>query len=255
MVLALQERMENVAIYNPYWGFVEQFLSNTRFLKRDVDKYNGILKVITCLNGFNRKLHVDDDGNKTLFTTNDDVSIFLDLLERYYESITVNLSPAASDLLEELRKNSDLWGLNDEGMTVNKYVEESDTKISKRSIRQYFRELNDQGLVTVIKKDQRSNVYVLNKSSDIMMNRDFKLDDLDIEILKFNYDIDDFSIYEGSTFLDTPLGDISSNPNPPLWNRYLLEARQRRGDAVQQSIKGVVDGKFDIDLDEEFDGF
>jgi hypothetical protein len=255
MVLALRERMKEVEIYNPYWSFIEQFLSSTRFIKRDVDKYDGILRVITCLNGYNREIYQDKDGNKTLFTTKDDISIFMDLLERYYESITVNLSPAASDLLDDLRKHEDLWELNGDGMTINEYIENSETKLSKQSIRQYFRELNNQSLVKVINKVQNSNVYVLSDMDESLMKREVELNDLDVRVLEFNYNINDLSIYEGGVPLDTPLGNVLSNPNAPLWNRYLPEAVQKGAGIGKQRTLALTDEDVDIDLDEEFDGF
>lgn len=219
MVLALRERMDDVEIYNPYWGFMEKFLSDTRFLKRDVDKYDGILRVITCINGYNRKLH-EINSNKTLFTTKEDILLFMDLLERYYESITINLSPGASDLLDDLRQHFEDWHIDDDGITVNDYIDKSGTKVSKRSLRQYFSELNSQNLVQVVDNVRRANIYKLVTNSENLMDTDIVLTDLDVKVLEFNYELVTLESYEFG--VPTPsLGSCLDGSKQPLWNRYL----------------------------------
>ena len=98
MVLALRDRMEKIDIENPYTSFIEDFLNGSKFLKRDVDKYDGILRVITAINGYNREL-IDN----TLFTTKNDIRYFIRLLQNYQESINKNLSPPAEKTLKDLR--------------------------------------------------------------------------------------------------------------------------------------------------------
>jgi hypothetical protein len=233
MVLALRHRMEDVEIYNPYWSFIETFLKDTKFLKRDVDKYDGILRVITCLNGYNRDLHLVGE-NKTLFTTKEDIMLFMDLLERYYESITINLSPGASDLLDDLRTNDDKWGVSEEGISVNDYLDKSGSKISKRSLRQYFSELNGEGLVKVVDNVRRANVYSLVNNSESLMKKDIILTPLDVKVLKFNYNIEDVRCYEGGSYLPLTFTD---DANQPLWNDYLEIGDDLNGDASSRRVK------------------
>jgi len=247
MVLALRHRMEDVTIYNPYWSFIERFLNESKYLKRDVDKYDGILRVITCINGYNRELY-EKDGHKTLFTTKEDIMLFLDLLKRYYEAITINLSPGASDLLDDLREHDDKWDVSMDGITANDYIEESGTKISKRSVQQYFGELNRAGLIKVIDNVRRSNVYALVNNTEIPMQEDIFLTDLDLQILKFNYGLEGLALYEGIGTLYTPLDDIKNYPNRPLWNRFLPKYNEFERDAQSCAVSGEIE---DLNLDDE----
>lgn len=240
MVLALRHRMENVNIYNPYWGFIDTFLDKTKYFKRDLDKYDGILRVITCINGYNRKLH-EHDGYKTLFTTKEDITIFTDLLERYYESININLSPGASDILDILRKHDDQWNLYDKGTSVNEFIdicENEDIKVSmaKRSVQRYFSELNTAGLLKVIDKVSRSNVYVLNTTIDVKLDRTIELSKEDIEILEFNYGIDNLDDYEVDVSEYVPINSCRDKIQP-FWNKFLPEHAQRRRQSSSSDFK------------------
>lgn len=145
MLLALRDRMETIRIENPYGDFLDVYLADSKYFKRDVDKFKGILKIVTAINGYKRP-RVDN----TLFTTKEDIKIFIDILQRYRESITANLTPGASDLLQELRDNAEQWDLYEDGISVNDYMYKSRNNLAKNSARRYFSELNAASYLKVI---------------------------------------------------------------------------------------------------------
>lgn len=166
VVELLRERMETVIINNPYTESVIKFLGESEYFKRDFDKYNGILKTITAINGFNRQTF-EIDGQEILYTSLNDIKLFMSLLKTYHESISVNISPKSAEVLDDLRGNVDDWILNNKisemgTFTVNDYVELSNTHLSKRSIQTYFGELNRTGFIKNVGREGRANVYQLS---------------------------------------------------------------------------------------------
>lgn len=166
VVELLRERMETVIINNPYTESVIKFLGESEYFKRDFDKYNGILKTITAINGFNRQTF-EIDGQEILYTSLNDIKLFMSLLKTYHESISVNISPKSAEVLDDLRGNVDEWILNNKisemgTFTVNDYVELSNTHLSKRSIQTYFGELNRTGFIKNVGREGRANVYQLS---------------------------------------------------------------------------------------------
>lgn len=217
MVIALRQRMQHTEIINPYHEFIDTFLGSSKFFKRDVDKYNGILRVITAINGFNREL-----VNGVLFTTAEDIKLFLELLERYHESITANLSPNAADIIREMRENADKWGLyEEEGFTVNDYMAFSNYQIAKRSFQQYFSELNANNMVKVVGKEGRQSLYQLADTSFHTDSIEIKMSAFDQKMLEYNYGIDCDKLRNlGGTH--TP-GKISDVHDAPIWDDLLPE--------------------------------
>lgn len=177
MVQLIRDKMENITIINPYTKDIIDFLGESEYFKRDFDKYNGILKTITAFNVFGRGLF-DLDGEQILFTSLNDIKIFKSLLMTYHDSISVNISPKSSEILKDLRDNLKTWKGNDYvesllGITINEYLELSTVKLSKRSIRRYFSELNDAGFLKVTGQKGRANIYDLSEKDiqeDIMSN-------------------------------------------------------------------------------------
>lgn len=222
MVYALKMRMEGVSIDNPYATFILKYLNESKYFKRDVDKFDGILRIITAINGFKRPLHYRDDGTSVLFTTKDDIMIFIDLLSRYHESITKNLSPASSDLLRELREKAEEWDLYETGMTVNDYMFKSGSTLSKRSVQNYFSELNSMGSIKVIDKENRQNVYALVDTDSNNHKDNILLSDMDIKVLEYNYGINNISSYEHPTYVP---GEILHDANETFWNGFLPETQ------------------------------
>ncbi len=190
MVYALREKVEEITIINPYTSSIIAFLGESEFFKRDFDKYNAILKTITAFNSFNRQLF-ELDGEFVLFTSLDDIQIFISLLEAYHESISVNISPKAAEILNDLRANVDDW-INDRKIsemgvfTTNDYFELSNTKLQKRSVQRYFGELNNAGFIKVVQKQGSSNVYGLSEKFLSDMQRDLlTLKDDQKELIKW----------------------------------------------------------------------
>lgn len=216
MVIALRQRMQHTEIINPYHEFMNSFLNNSKFFKRDFDKYNGILRVITAINGYNREL-----VNGVLFTTVEDIMLFLELLERYHESITANLSPNAADLIKEMRENADKWDLYDDevGFTVNDYVARSKYQFAKKSFQQYFSELNASNLIKTVGREGKQNLYVLIDTSFGIDEASIKMSDFDQKMLKYNYDIDCDKLRQlGGSSLPGGLKNVS---DPPVWDDLL----------------------------------
>lgn len=220
MILALRKRMEDIEIYNPYNSFINNFLGESKYFKRDVKKYTGILKVITALNGYNR-----EQINNTIFTTKKDIDFFLDLLSGYQEAIVTNLSPGAINVLDELRLHSDGeedWDLFESGLTINDFIFKSKLGFAKPSVRRYFSELNNAGLVKVVDKDGQSNVYALLPDDYSSFKGDIEMDQADLKMLKYNYGIKDLSKYESDSLYTSP-NDILESEEQPYWNDYLPE--------------------------------
>ena len=232
MVLALRDRMDGVEIYNPYASFMDHFLAKTKYFKRDVDKYDGILRVITALNGYHRNMYEDSFG-KTLFTTKNDIYYFLDLLSRYHESIATNLSPAAADVLTILRDNAEEWDLYEEGITANDFMFNTNTNLSKRSVQQYFSEMNASGALRVSGKDGRSNVYILVDTNFSGFKDKVELSVDDIQMLEYNYGLDNLSEYETEKNYFPP-ETVWETAKAPFWNKFLPE--NRRQEDGQNSI-------------------
>lgn len=194
IVYVIRERMENIRVINPYTETIIEFLGNTEYFKRDFNKYNGILKTITAFNGYNRSTFEIDDET-ILYTSLDDIQIFMSLLEPYHESISVNVSPKAADVLADIRKNLAEWILNEkiegknsdeiEGLTTNDYYELSNIPLSKRSVQRYFGELNNAGFLKVIDKKGRQNVYDLTlKVSSYKKKALLHLTDKQVEMIR-----------------------------------------------------------------------
>jgi len=169
MVYYLRSLADDVAIINPYVDVVNDLLSNSEYYKRDFPKYNNLLKVITIFN-YHHKTIYERDGKKLLYVSAEDVQLFLTLLNKYELSISENLSLHATDIIKELMElerqphitddgQSELPSVEGEGgWTINDYLEYSKLNLSKRSMQNYFKELNSRGFVRV--KERKGNAYV-----------------------------------------------------------------------------------------------
>lgn len=165
IVEVIREHIAGLTIINPYTSSIIDFLGESEYFKRDFDKYNGILKTITALNSYNRPTF-DLEGETVIFTSLDDIQLFISLLQNYHESISVNISPKAAEILDDLRSNMDEWLLDGKitelGITINQYFEISRCNLSKKSIRRYFSELNAAGFLKVVGNENRSNIYAVS---------------------------------------------------------------------------------------------
>lgn len=165
MVYVLREELENLTIINPYTETIIQFLGESEYFKRDFDKYNSILKVITAFHALTRQVF-EQEGEKILFTSLDDIKIFFSLLRPYHESISGNISPKAAEILDIIRANLEEWIFQQKisefgSFSINEFMELTRTNLAKRSVRRYFGELNNAGIIKVVGNEGRANTYQL----------------------------------------------------------------------------------------------
>lgn len=198
MVYGLRNKFNNISIVNPYSESILMFIGESEYYKRDYDKYNSILKVITAFNSKNRQVFEIND-NQIIFTEPEDIQYFVSLFAFYKSSITHNLSRKATEIYEDILSNSDLFQYKKEderfdllvesGFTVNDYMEHGNIKLSKKSIRRYVSELNENGYLKIIGKSSRSNIYttVADSVEKADWNNLYKLSDEAIFQLKNEY--------------------------------------------------------------------
>lgn len=191
IVLLLRKRMKNIKIINPYTESVIDFLGESEYFKRDFDKYNGILKTITAINGYNRPLF-EYEGQDILFTSLNDIQLFISLLRNYHESIAVNISPKAAEVLDEIRANIDDWiykqKVPEMGFTTSNFYELSTINLSKRSIQTYFGELNKVGFLKVVDKMGNANIYNLSgRVSDDLLDNFLVMSDEHKNLIIYEY--------------------------------------------------------------------
>ena len=170
MVYFLRDIMRDTIIINPYVDVVIGFLKNSEYYKRDFPKYNNLLKVITAFNYFHKTIYEKEDGMKVLYVSAEDVQLFLTLLSKYELSISENLSLHATDIIKELMELEKQQPYGDDGQptldanatwTINDFMEHTKLNLAKRSVQNYFKELNSRGFVRVVEKKNNANVYEL----------------------------------------------------------------------------------------------
>jgi len=225
MVYLLREHMENITIINPYTESVIKFLGESEYFKRDFDKYNGILKTITAFHSFNRPTF-ELDGETVLFTSLRDIQLFISLLSEYHDSISVNISPKAAEILRNIRDNWTVWLLDkkigENGVTTNEYFELTEGHITKRSVRRYFGELNNAGFLKIVESKGRQNVYGLTgKVPEDKLKNLLILNDAQKELIKWELGSEALSFIE----LDVEMEELSfqlqdRNVPRPGWDTY-----------------------------------
>ena len=170
MVYLLRDTMKDTVIINPYVDVVIGFLKNSEYYKRDFPKYNNLLKVIAAFNYYHKQVYEKEDGVKVLYVSAEDVQLFLTLLSKYELSISENLSLHATDIIKELMELEKQTPLGDDGQptldvnatwTINDFMEHTKLNLAKRSVQNYFKELNSRGFVRVVEKKNNANVYEL----------------------------------------------------------------------------------------------
>ena len=170
MVYLLRDIMRDTVIINPYVDVVIGFLKNSEYYKRDFPKYNNLLKVITAFNYYHKKVYEKEDGVKVLYVSAEDVQLFLTLLSKYELSISENLSLHATDIIKELMELEKQQPIGEDGQptldanatwTINDFMEHTKLNLAKRSVQNYFKELNSRGFVRVVEKKNNANVYEL----------------------------------------------------------------------------------------------
>ena len=224
IVYVLRERMEKVTIINPYTKSIIDFLGMSDYFKRDFDKYNSILKTITAFNSYNRQTF-EIEGEQVIFTSLNDIQLFISLLAAYHESISINISPKAAEILNELREKWSDWTLDrkisDLGITTNDYFELGKTKISKRSVRTYFGELNNSGFLKVVGKESNSNIYCLTGLNVTNTDKLLELNDEQRELIRWELGEAALSFIECDVATDRlSIGWQDPGVDVPSWERY-----------------------------------
>ena len=175
MVYLLRSIMKDTIIINPYLEIINGFLNNSEYYKRDTPKYNNLLKVITAFNYFHKTIY-EKNGCKVLYTSPEDVQLFLSLLSKYELSISENLSLHATNVIKELLDLEAQPQTGEDGQptlevgggwTINDFMEYSNINLSKRSLQNYFRELNSRGFVRIIERKGNAYVYELTGKFNI----------------------------------------------------------------------------------------
>ena len=172
MVEHLREKMEDVIIINPYIDIVLKFLKQSKFYKRDSEKYFNLLNVITAINYYNNPKITLETGQKAVLTSKNDVTLFISLLTPYLTSIAINIKPQAAEVYRNIMNNIDNWKWNEEleewqeGITVRDYFEKVRPHMTLRHLRRYFSELYQEGLLNIVGAIGKSNIYDLGNQFD-----------------------------------------------------------------------------------------
>ena len=170
MIYLLRDLMKDTIIINPYVDVINDFLNNSEYYKRDFPKYNNLLKVITAFNYYHKTIYEREDGTKILYTSAVDVQLFISLLAKYELSISENLSLHATDIINELMELESRPPLGDDGQptldasanwTINEFMEYTKLNLTKRSIQNYFKELNSRGFIRIVERKGNAYVYEL----------------------------------------------------------------------------------------------
>lgn len=169
MIYLLRDLMKDTEIINPYLDVINDFLNNSEYYKRDFPKYNNLLKVITAFNYYHKTVYEKEDY-KVLYVSAEDVQLFISLLAKYELSISENLSLHATDIIKELMDLESRPPIGEDGQptldvsanwTINDFMENTQLNLTKRSVQNYFKELNTRGFVRVVEKRNNANVYEL----------------------------------------------------------------------------------------------
>ena len=199
MVYVLRNLMEEIEIINPYIQIVINFLNNSKYYKRDFPKYNNLLKVITVMNYYHKKVY-DKDGKRVIYTSLEDVQLFLSLLDNYRLSISENLSPKATEILKLLvdlndkpRSNGDQPTLDVNRLwTITEFMEETHIDIEKRSLQTYFSELNKKGFIRIVETKGRANVYeITDNFNPVIVEEKLTLTDNVKKTIAYEYEDDE----------------------------------------------------------------
>ena len=170
MIYLLRDLMKEIKIINPYLDVINDFLNNSEYYKRDFPKYNNLLKVITAFNYYHKVVYDKENGTKVLYVSAEDVQLFLSLLTKYELSISENLSLHATDIIKELMELEKQQPYGDDGQptldanatwTINDFMENTKLNLTKRSIQNYFKELNSGGFVRIVERKGNAYVYEL----------------------------------------------------------------------------------------------
>ena len=167
MVKHLRDVMEDYIVINPFFDIISGMLEQSKFFKRDTEKYISLLETITVINFYQNEKYEFEDGQKAVLTSKDDVQLLLSMLEPYMHSIAVNIKPKSAEIYQILLANIDDWKLYkgseeyefDIGITIREYFEKPVNDIPMSSLRRYFSDLYQAGLLSIVGTQERANMY------------------------------------------------------------------------------------------------
>lgn len=173
VIQGLVDKFKGVEVINPYVENIQKFVQKSDYFKRDFPKYNSMIKIISVLNYTNKEIHTIN-GRKTIFVSKEDMLLFFSLFNLYNITIQDNLSLRATQIYMDLVDNIDLYCMKSPdkesysayGITINDFMAQSKMKLSKSSVRSYFRELVEKNLIRSVGKFWRASVYQLNTDYD-----------------------------------------------------------------------------------------
>ena len=227
MVYVLRNLMDEIEIINPYIQIVINFLNNSKYYKRDFPKYNNLLKVITVMNYYHKTVYEVGD-KRVIYTSIEDVQLFLSLLDSYRLSISENLSPKATEILKLLVELNDKPKTNGEQptldvnrlWTISEFMEETHIDIEKRSIQTYFSELNKKGFIRIVETKGRANVYeITDNFNPVTIEEKLTLSDNVKETIAYEYDDDNLLniLKEDKVIPGLSIMDHDENISVPNW--------------------------------------
>lgn len=195
-----------IRVINPYPRVITQYIGDSQYFKRDRPKYNNILKVITVFNSYSRELR----GN-TLYSTLDDIQLFLTLFAEYRASIEHNLRPSEIEILQEIDSdpdrfdntmiNLDNYDYDDQPyvISVPSYLKNSELKYGKRTIYSAFNTFEEKGIFGRVENPNHGRTKyfsympedVFSSESDVIIKEyDLRITDNDTDLWEMNYDED-----------------------------------------------------------------
>ena len=136
---------------------------------------------------------------RVIYTSIEDVQLFLSLLDNYRLSISENLSPKATEILKLLVELNDKPKSNGEQptldvnrlWTISEFMEETHIDIEKRSLQTYFSELNKKGFIRIVETKGRANVYeITDNFNPVTIEEKLTLSDNVKETIAYEYDDD-----------------------------------------------------------------
>ncbi|MBZ9570563.1 hypothetical protein KQY27_03260 [Methanobrevibacter sp. TMH8] len=210
-----------IEIINPYIEVIMDMFKDSPTFKRDISKYENILKVICALNYYKKTVY-EHNGRKVIYVSLEDLQLFLSLLNENIDGIKLNISPKALNILKDLQNNFDVWVNNgniaEEGFTVADYHELGSIKLQKRSIYTYFKELRDLGSIKINHKEGPLNFYVLSDDVDFEQNTlDFNDIDREEIISEAGEEIKEF-LDEDSPIDGLNINNHHDDIEVPPWN-------------------------------------
>ena len=244
MMEGLKCKFENdIVVVNIYNKVILDCIGNSDYYKRDYDKLNSILKCISVFNSHNRPIY-NINNQQIMFVEPIDIILFLSLIEEYDISISANLPLKAGEIYNDISENlmsiasrdSAVYDSPDNvniGFTVSDYLDNGNIHINKRSVQRYFSDLNNQGYFKIIGKDNRSNIYALNKvvnQSQVNLSEYIPLGEKERDRLYNEYPAEIVDDVLKRDFIDVELANTVNIMNQhenvimPKWCKYDIQS-------------------------------